>query len=232
VFVDVKSDVTSSCNPPKSESTQRSVPPPEPSIPYAADPPHLPSVRGQRHRKTHGAIKKGSYPSSSSSGDASSSENKSPSRPYKRNEQATDKNSKVPSGAGGSKPLPAPKNTLHHTHHHKHKGDDSPSPPSSPRPSDKDPPPSKQRRRGDTGDIIIKALEGLADRPAPRPHVDKFRMNYHCQLKVRMAKGEMATPSLVINTLSKAKAVEAATILAASRRPTSPEDWDIYFKFH
>jgi hypothetical protein len=80
--------------------------------------------------------------------------------------------------------------------------------------------------------MLAKAILNLSDKPS-KVHLDRFKMNYHCQLPhVRLDKGERTTSTVVIKTFVKARAVEAAAELAASRKPVSPEDWHSYFKFH
>jgi hypothetical protein len=113
---------------------------------------------------------------------------------------------------------------------HPKTGRDKNTPPSSSSPSSpsKISTSSKHKKGKDTSHLLAAALYKMADKPKP-----PFKMNYHCQLpNVRMAKGTMTTSSVVIKTFATAKTVEAAAVLAQSRKPVTQEDWDIYFKFH
>jgi hypothetical protein len=81
--------------------------------------------------------------------------------------------------------------------------------------------------------LMAQAMLNMSKKSGDKAHLSKFKMNYHCQLPdVRLTKGEMTTSTVVINTFTKAMAIEAAAELAANRLPSTAEDWNCYFKFH
>jgi len=67
----------------------------------------------------------------------------------------------------------------------------------------------------------------------PKPYLDKFKIMFHLALKkVSICKGEMITPTYVINVFNAARDIDTAALKATNRQPDNQNEWNSFFQFH